>query len=138
VSSDAEFVPEKSGTQPWPASTTYYAKFDWNVADLTIKKTGAEAIDKYQSFIFHVTGEDKDMYVTVQGNGSVTIKGLTVGTYTVEEVTSWSWRYKPDQGSKNVEVKGGQKNEVTFNNSRTNGSWLSGDSCAINSVRGRH
>ena len=137
VSSDAEFVPKKSGTL-WPASTTYYAKFDWNVADLTIKKTGAEAIDKNQSFIFHVTGEGKDMYVTVQGNGSVTIKGLTVGTYKVEEVTSWSWRYKPDQGSKNVEVKGGQPNEVTFNNSRTNGSWLSGDSYAINSVLGRH
>lgn len=119
-------------------AATYYAKFAWNVADLTITKTGAEAIDKNQSFIFHVTGEGKDMYVTVQGNGSVTIKGLTVGTYKVEEVTSWSWRYKPDQGSKNVEVKGGQKNEVTFNNSRTNGSWLSGDSCAINSVRGRH
>lgn len=119
-------------------AATYYAKFAWNVADLTITKTGAEAIDKNQSFIFRVTGEGKDMYVTVQGNGSVTIKGLTVGTYKVEEVTSWSWRYKPDQGSKNVEVKGGQKNEVTFNNSRTNGSWLSGDSCAINSVRGRH
>ena len=137
VSSDAEFVPTKSGTL-WPASTTYYAKFAWNVADLTIKKAGAEAIDKNQSFIFHVTGEGKDMYVTVQGNGSVTIKGLTVGTYTVKEVTSWSWRYEPDKVSKNVEVKGGQKNEVTFNNSRTNGSWLSGDSCAINSVRGRH
>lgn len=137
VSSEAKFVPTKSGTL-WPASTTYYAKFDWNVADLTIKKTGANDIDKYQSFIFHVTGEGKDMYVTVQGNGSVTIKGLTVGTYKVEEVTSWSWRYKPDQGSKNVEVKGGQKNEVTFNNSRTNGSWLSGDSFAINRTDGRH
>lgn len=137
VSSDAKYVPTKSGTL-WPASTTYYAKFDWNVADLTITKTGAKDIDKNQSFIFHVTGEGKDMYVTVQGNGSVTIKGLTVGTYKVEEVTSWSWRYEPDQGSKNVEVKGGQPNEVTFNNSRTNGSWLSGDSYAINSVRGRH
>ena len=137
VSSDAEYVPTKSGTL-WPASTTYYAKFDWNVADLTITKTGAKDIDKNQSFIFHVTGEGKDMYVTVQGNGSVTIKGLTVGTYTVKEVTSWSWRYKPDKGSQDVEVKGGQPNEVTFNNSRTNGSWLSGDSYAINSVRGRH
>ena len=77
------------------------------------------------------------MYVTVQGNGSVTIKGLTVGTYTVKEVTSWSWRYKPDKGSQDVEVKGGQKNEVTFNNSRTNGSWLSGDSFAINRTGGR-
>ena len=136
VSSDAEFVPAKSGTL-WPASTTYYAKFDWNVADLTITKTGAEAIDKNQSFIFHVTGEGKDMYVTVQGNDSVTIKGLTVGTYTVKEVTSWSWRYTPDHVSKNVEVKGGQPNEVTFNNSRTNGSWLSGDSYAINRTGGR-
>ena len=136
VSSDAKFVPKKSGTL-WPASTIYYAKFDWNVADLTITKTGAEAIDKNQSFIFRVTGGGKDMYVTVQGNGSVTIKGLTVGTYTVKEVTSWSWRYKPDQGSKNVEVKGGQANEVTFNNSRTNGSWLSGDSFAINRTGGR-
>lgn len=136
VTRDAEFVPTKSGTL-WPATTIYYAKFDWNVADLTIKKTGAEAIDKNQSFIFRVTGEGKDMYVTVQGNGSVTIKGLTVGTYKVEEVTSWSWRYEPDQGSKNVEVKGGQPNEVTFNNSRTNGSWLSGDSFAINSVGGK-
>ena len=137
VSSDAEYVPTKSGTL-WPASTTYYAKFDWNVANLTIKKTGANDIDKNQSFIFHVTGEGKDMYVTVQGNGSVTIKGLTVGTYTVKEVTSWSWRYKPDKGSQDVEVKGGQKNEVTFNNSRTNGSWLSGDSFAINRTDGRH
>lgn len=137
VSRDAKFVPTKSDTL-WPASTTYYAKFDWNVADLTIKKAGAEAIDKNQSFIFRVTGGGKDMYVTVQGNGSVTIKGLTVGTYKVEEVTSWSWRYKPDQGSKNVEVKGGQPNEVTFNNSRTNGSWLSGDSFAINRTDGRH
>ena len=136
VSSDAEFVPTKSGTL-WPASTTYYAKFDWNVADLTITKTGAKDIDKNQSFIFHVTGEGKDMYVTVQGNGSVTIKGLTVGTYTVEEVTSWSWRYKPDKGSQDVEVKGGQPNEVTFNNSRENGSWLSGDSFAINRTGGR-
>lgn len=137
VSPNAEYVPKKSGTL-WPASTTYYAKFDWNVADLTITKTGAEAIDKNQSFIFRVTGEGKDMYVTIQGNGSVTIKGLTVGTYTVKEVTSWSWRYEPDKVSKNVEVKGGQPNEVTFNNSRTNGSWLSGDSYAINSVLGRH
>lgn len=136
VSSDAEFVPTKSDTL-WPASTIYYAKFEWNVADLTITKAGAEAIDKNQSFIFHVTGEGKDMYVTVQGNGSVTIKGLTVGTYTVKEVTSWSWRYKPDKGSQDVEVKGGQPNEVTFNNSRTNGSWLSGDSFAINRTGGR-
>lgn len=118
-------------------AATYYAKFEYDVSELTITKTGCQVIDANQSFIFHVTGEGKDMYVTVQGNGSVTIKGLTVGTYKVEEVTSWSWRYTPDNVSKNVEVKGGQPNEVTFNNSRTNGSWLSGDSFAINRTGGR-
>lgn len=137
VSTNAEFAPTKSDTQPWPATTTYYAMFEWNVADLTINKTGAEAIDENQSFIFRVTGGGKDMYVTVQGNGSVTIKNLKVGTYTVEEVTSWSWRYEPDKAKKIVDVKGGQPNEVTFNNKRDNGSWLSGDSYAINRVGGK-
>lgn len=137
VSPNAEFVPTRSG-KLWPESTTYYAKFNWNIADLTITKQGASDIDENQSFIFHVTGNGKDMYVTVQGNGSVTIKGLKVGSYKVEEVTSWSWRYTPDMTSKDVEVKGGQQNSVTFTNSRTNGSWLSGDSYAINRTDGRH
>lgn len=138
VSNDEKYVPTKANGTMWADGLTYYAQFDWNVADLTIEKTGAEAIDKDQSFIFRVTGEGKVMYVTVQGNDSVTIKGLTVGKYKVEEVTSWSWRYTPTKRSQDVEVEGGQKNEVTFNNSRTNSSWLSGDSFAINRTDGRH
>lgn len=136
VSTDAKFVPNKANGALWADDLTYYAKFDWNISELTIKKTGCKDIDENQSFIFHVTGEGKDMYVTVQGNGSVTIKNLKVGKYTVEEVTSWSWRYKPDPAEKTVDVKGGQENKVTFNNTRDNGSWLSGDNYAINRVGG--
>ena len=129
------------GTEAAPAmgyeAATYYAKFEYDVSVLTITKTGCQDIDANQSFIFHVTGEDKDMYVTVQGNGSVTINKLKVGSYKVEEVTSWSWRYTPDKAEQTVNVKGGQENKVTFENDRTNDSWLSGDNYAINRVGGK-
>lgn len=135
VSTDAKFVPTKSG-EMWTAMT-FYAKFDWNIADLTITKSGVAAADADQSFIFHITGNGTDMYVTIKGNGSVTIKNLKVGTYKVEEVTSWSWRYTPADGVQSVSILNGQTNSVTFVNSRTNDNWLSAESSAVNKTGGR-
>ena len=129
-----KFTPAKDTASGLYVPATYYAKFEWNVADLTITKTGCDLTkDANQSFIFHVTGNGVDMYVTVQGNDSVIIKGLKVGSYTVEEVTTWSWRYTPDGGAKRtVSVQGGQTNEEIFHNTRTNPYWLSGDCFAVN------
>lgn len=135
VSTDAKYVPTKSG-EMWTAMT-FYAKFDWNIADLTITKSGVAAADADQSFIFHITGNGTDMYVTIKGNGSVTIKNLKVGTYKVEEVTSWSWRYTPADGVQSVSILNGQTNSVTFVNSRTNDNWLSAESSAVNKTGGR-
>lgn len=135
VSTDAKFVPTKSG-EMWTAMT-FYAKFDWNIADLTITKSGVAAADADQSFIFHITGNGTDMYVTIKGNGSATIKNLKVGTYKVEEVTSWSWRYTPADGVQSVSILNGQTNSVTFVNSRTNDNWLSAESSAVNKTGGR-
>ena len=107
---------------------TYYAKFEYDVADLTITKTGWKDIDENQSFIFDVTGPDGfSKRVVINGNNSVTIKGLKIGTYTVTEVTSWSWRYKPDEVTKTKVLSPTEKNEVTFTNSRDNVKWLGGD-----------
>ena len=107
---------------------TYYAKFEPDVADLTITKSGAEDIDENQSFIFIVTGpNDFSAKVVIQGNGSVTIKGLKVGTYTVTEDTDWSWRYTPKNKTQNITLQPAGKNEVTFINSRSKGKWLGGD-----------
>ena len=99
--------------------------------------SGVAAADADQSFIFHITGNGTDMYVTIKGNGSVTIKNLKVGTYKVEEVTSWSWRYTPADGVQSVSILNGQTNSVTFVNNRTNDNWLSAESSAVNKTGGR-
>lgn len=55
--------------------------------DLTITKSGWDTIDENQAFVFHVTGTDVDMYVTINfpGKGEVTIKDLKPGTYKITE-----------------------------------------------------
>ena len=109
-------------------AATYYAKFEYDVADLTITKSGAEDIDENQSFIFTVTGPNNfSAKVAIQGNGSVTIKGLKIGTYTVTEDTGWSWRYTLKNKTQNITLQPAGKNEVTFINSRSKGKWLGGD-----------
>lgn len=127
-------------------AATYYAKFEPDVADLTISKQGCEAIDENQSFIFTVTGAGlpaAGLKVVVTGNGSVTIKGLKVGTtYTITEDTGWSWRYTPTakdgktaEPAQDIKLQAevnGYKNTVTFNNSRTQDKWLNGCSIEVN------
>lgn len=134
VSDDATFVPTKP-TNGW-TNATYYAKFDLAVADLTITKAGWNSADENQRFIFVVTGPDGfKMTVTINGNGSVTIKDLPVGEYTVTEDNSWAWRYKlvsvtADSGSA-VEngwtVNLSADETLTFTNKRINDQWLDGE-----------
>lgn len=114
-------------------AATYYAKFELDVFDLTITKRGCDEIDENQSFLFRITGPNGfSMEVTVQGNGSKTIKGLQMGTYTVTEVESWSWRYICQNNNQTVKPENVVNGEarVTFVNDRTNNIfWLNG--CAF-------
>ena len=137
---DNKLIPQKTadlgnGTMGYEAAT-YYAKFEYDVADLTINKQGWQAIDENQSFIFDVTGPNGYYKrVVIQGSGSVTIKGLKVGTYTVTEVTDWSWRYKTADGTANSiehEIKPKDGFVFDFTNSRENGKWLGGDAYSKN------
>ena len=104
-------------------AATYYAKFEYDVADLTITKQGCENIDENQSFIFTIDGPDKySNQVVIKGNGSVTIKGLKIGEYTIHEESDWSWRYScKDQ---TVTLQPGVTNNVTMTNSRSTDKWL--------------
>ena len=120
-----KLTPVKAKNAAW-TTATYYAKFEYDVADLTITKKGCKEIDENQSFLFDVTGPDGSKRVVVNGNGSVTIKGLKIGTYTVTEVTSWSWRYTTSS-SQNITLKPAVTNEVIFENTRSNHKWLGGD-----------
>lgn len=109
-------------------AATYYAKFEYDVADLTITKQGCEGIDENQSFIFNVTGPDGySKRVAINGNGSVTITGLKIGDYTVTEETGWSWRYTPSGSGQPITLQPTGGNVVTFANSRTGLKWLGGD-----------
>lgn len=104
-------------------ATTYYAKFEYDVADLTITKEGCSAADQDQAFIFTIVGPDKySNQVVIKGNGSVTIKGLKIGEYTIHEKSDWSWRYRCE--NQTVTLQPGVTNNVTMTNSRGSDKWL--------------
>lgn len=130
--SDNKLVPGKTknyGTAESPVmgyeAATYYAKFAADAADLTITRQG-QNIDEGQSFIFDVAGPDGyNKRVAISGSGSVTIKGLKTGTYTVTEVTAWSWRHTAC-GVQSVTLQPAQTGTADFTNAISNGEWLSG------------
>lgn len=104
-------------------ATTYYAKFEYDVADLTITKEGCSAADQDQAFIFTIAGpEGYRNQVVIKGNGSVTIKGLKIGEYTIREESGWSWRYSCEDQT--VTLQPGVTNNVTMTNSRVTDKWL--------------
>ncbi|MGN0754850.1 MAG: InlB B-repeat-containing protein [Aristaeellaceae bacterium] len=130
-------VDNNSATAPVYVAATYYAKFEYNVADLTISKSGLEAGD---SAIFTVTVHDPNgivadevftIVLTGPGTPSATIKDLQIGyTYSVVE-TSWSWRYTgtaPSNASGTIQVS---NPTVTFRNTSTD-KWLYDESAVRN------
>lgn len=143
---DNKLTPGKTknyGTEEKPImgyeAATYYAKFEDDVAQLTITKQGADSNDEKQSFVFTVTGPNGySERVVICGNGSVTIKNLKPGTYTVAE-EGWSWRYTGN-GPINATISALEPGSVTFTNVRqteeshsTNGwKWLGGDAYVNN------
>ena len=126
-----KIIPQKT-TEAYEAAT-YYAKFDYAVADLTIKQDGGIA-DENQTFIYVVTGGDlpaSGIKVAVKGNSSVTIKNLKIGSYTVTEGTNWNWRCGTTGGSQSITLQGAQTNEVRFTNTVSNSKWLSGNAYSV-------
>ena len=141
ISADNKMTPGKTknyGTEETTAmgyeAATYYAKFEYDVADLSITKQGYQEIDGKQSFIFTVTGPDGfSKKIVIQGNGTVVLKGLKIGEYTVTEDTAWSWRYTPKGGAvQKIELQPGITNTVNYMNDRTNDKWLDGNAYCKN------
>ena len=137
VDGDNKFTPAKPG-DVWTART-FYAKFEYDLADLTITKTGAQTIDENQTFIFRIVGasdndrtRDINMRVVIQGNGQVTVKDLPIGTYTVTEETTWSWRYQPKSSDQSITLSPTEPNTVQFVNNREKIYWLDGSAYSEN------
>lgn len=114
----------------------YYAVFEPVKENLKIIKTGEKL--GTDTFLFRVTGTDKigndvNLMVSIQGEGSVTIKDLYCGTYTVTELTNWSWTYSCTNASQEVTLTTVDKDTtygVTFANTPETVDWLHGESKA--------
>ena len=93
------------------------------------KNVSGTVIDDGQSFIFNISGPGIAKRVVIQGNGSVTLKGLKVGEYTVIEDTTWSWRYTPQGGAEKTATLSAEKDsdEVTVTNTLKNDQWVTTD-----------
>lgn len=110
------------------------------VFDLTIEKKAANGstIDPNQTFVFKVknNGTGKTMEVVITGPGEQTIKNLPMGSYTITEDTSWSWKYTPvdkdgvDEPSQNITAT--CATTVTFENENKGTNWLTSIAEVIN------
>ena len=138
IDANKKLTPKQEGTDPaMYKAATYYAKFEKDVADLTIKKTGCSDADTNQSFIFDVKDKNGKLIttVTIHGNSSATIKDLQIGEYTVTENTKWSWRYEPTKNDQTITLDVDDTNEVTFVNERKITNWLNGSSWCKNAFK---
>lgn len=137
VTTHTTFKHEKCANQNCTVLSDYQFLIHVKTCTLKItKKVSGTAIDDGQSFIFQITGPGivDTKTVVIKGNGSVTLKGLKVGEYTVEE-TGWSWRYTPQKGTQTITLDPTQDaahNTVTFVNARTNNKWVSTDAYSKN------
>lgn len=120
----------------------YYALFEPLLGNLTISKTGAETEDAACTFFFSVVGtpgtvtEGINRTVSVIGNGSVTLVGLPVGTYTVKEKSEWSWRYDPvGTGEQTAKVEANLTATAVFENRRNGSAWLGGENYCKNNFQ---
>ena len=134
VDANNKLTPLKNASGQFEAAT-YYAKFERDVFDLTIEKTG-EKIDQNQTFVFRVQGEGVDMQVVITGTNTQVIKNLPVGDYTITEDTSWSWKYTPvdkdGAAAPSQTINATGATTVTFENKNNGTNWLTSLAKAIN------
>lgn len=123
-------VPNKSELEAMPKVNTFYAKFVPVLGDLTITRSNAfDEGNGARVFVYRIkAAEDPsfELFVSIKGNGSVTIKDLFCFTYTIEQQNGWSWRYKDTSQTVKVTEKNNQT--VTFGSAPTTNKWLNGSS----------
>ena len=106
-----------------------------NTCQLTLTKTGGAADEPY---VFTVLKDGKAYtQVSITGNGSKTIYELSVGTYSIEEDSGWSWRYQStvsgNAGLSAVSPTG----SITCSNRNTEVKWLNGFSTIVTNIFGK-
>ena len=130
VSTTNRLVPNKSELEAMPKVNTFYAKFVPVLGDLTITRSHASNEGKGDRvFVYRIKATEDpsfELFVSIKGNDSVTIKNLFCFTYTIEQQNGWSWRY--NDTSQTVKVTENNNQTVTFGSAPIKNKWLNGSS----------
>ena len=129
-----KLMPERSKLLPAPQTNVFYARFKAVYGNVTITREAKEdESNGVGTYVYRLISQADPTYiveVTVPKGGSTTVYDLPCGSYTVEQVNSWSWRYDAD-GAQMVTVEDSQTKTVTFAGASTKDKWLTGSSDAV-------
>ena len=134
-----KLVPATLNLDAMPKVNVFYAKFVPVLGSMTIERQNGTADEGNgdRAFVYRITAADDptfELYVSIKGNGSVTIKDMVCREYTVEQQNNWSWRY--NDTSQKVTVSEGTTKTVTFDDAPVNNKWLNGNSERITNRKG--
>ncbi len=128
-----KLTPERSKLLPAPQTNVFYARFKAVYGNVTITREAREDESNGDgTYVYRLTSKDNPAYVvevTVPAGGSTTVYDLPCGSYTVEQVKSWSWRYA--DGAQTVTVKDSETQTVKFDGAAVKKKWLTGSSDAV-------
>lgn len=128
-----KLTPKRSELLPAPQTNVFYARFKAVYGNVTIERKATEdESNGVGTYVYRLTSKDNPAYVvevTVPKGGSTTVYDLPCGSYTVEQVKSWSWRYA--DGAQTVTVEDSQTKTVTFDRAAVKEKWLTGSSDAV-------
>ena len=128
-----KLTPERSELLPAPQTNVFYARFKAVYGNVTITREAREdESNGVGTYVYRLTSKDNPAYVvevTVPKGGSTTVYDLPCGSYTVEQMNSWSWRYA--DGAQTVTVEDGKTETVTFAGAAVKKKWLTGSSDAV-------
>ena len=133
-----KLTPERSKLLPAPQTNVFYARFKAVYGNVTITREATEdESNGVGTYVYRLTSQADPTYiveVTVPAGGSTTVYDLPCGSYTVEQVNSWSWRYS--DSAQTVEIEQDQTKTVTFDRAAVKEKWLTGSSDAVVNRKG--
>ena len=133
-----QLTPKRSELLPAPQTNVFYARFKAVYGNVTITREAREDESNGDgTYVYRLTSKDNPAYVvevTVPAYDSTTVHDLPCGSYTVEQVNSWSWRYA--DGAQTVTVEDSQTKTVTFDGYAVKKKWLTGSSAAVVNRKG--
>lgn len=133
-----KLTPKRSELLPAPQTNVFYARFKAVYGNVTIERKAREDESNGDgTYVYRLTSQADPTYiveVTVPKGGSNTVYDLPCGSYTVEQVNSWSWRYSDREQT--VEIEKDETKTVKFDGSAVKKKWLTGSSDAVVNRKG--